>query len=53
LEVALAAQAAGLVTGNKVNFPADLCQGLPVFSPREFLAFNKKKSGRPLTKNCL
>jgi putative PIN family toxin of toxin-antitoxin system len=48
LEVALAAQAACLVTGNKVHFPADLCQGLSVFSPSEFLAFYKKRSGEPL-----
>jgi putative PIN family toxin of toxin-antitoxin system len=48
LEVALAAQAACLVTGNKVHFPADLCQGLSVFSPSEFLVFYKKRSGEPL-----
>lgn len=45
LEVALAAQAECLVTGNKVHYPADLCQGLSVFSPSEFLAFYKKRSG--------
>jgi len=48
LEVALAAQAACLVTGNKIHFPAGLCQGLTVFSPSEFLAFYKKQSGNPM-----
>jgi uncharacterized protein len=48
LEVALAAQAACLVTGNKVHFPADLCQSLPVFSPSDFLAFYKKQPVMPL-----
>ena len=48
VEVALAAQAACLVTGNKVHFPADLCQGLSVYSPSEFLAFYKKQSGNPM-----
>jgi len=43
LEVALAAQASCLVTGNKVHFSEDLCQGLSVFSPHEFLAFYQKQ----------
>lgn len=50
LEVALAAQAACLITGNKVHFPADLCHGLSVFSLSEFLAFYKKQSGK---RGCL
>jgi putative PIN family toxin of toxin-antitoxin system len=48
LEVALAVQAACLVTGNKVDFPADLCQGIAVFSPSEFLVFYRKQSSKPL-----
>jgi predicted nucleic acid-binding protein len=48
LEVALAAQAECLVTGNKVHYPADLCQGRSVFSPSEFLAFYRKRSGESL-----
>jgi putative PIN family toxin of toxin-antitoxin system len=42
LEVAIAAQAECLVTGNQVHFPAELCQGVTVLSPGEFLAFYKK-----------
>jgi putative PIN family toxin of toxin-antitoxin system len=48
LEVALAAQAARLITGNELHFPADLCQRLSVFSPSEFLAFYKRRSREPL-----
>lgn len=43
LEVAIAAQAACLVTGNQVHFPDDLCQGVKVLSPSEFPAFYKKQ----------
>jgi uncharacterized protein len=42
LGVAIAAQAECLVTGNQVHFPAELCQGVTVLSPGEFLAFYKK-----------
>ena len=41
LEVALAAQAACIVTGNHVHFPPDLCLGVKVFSPGDFLTFYK------------
>jgi len=43
LEVAIAAQAIGIVTGNLVHFPADLCQGVMVLSRSEFLTFYKKQ----------
>lgn len=43
LEVALASQAACLVTGNQNHFPAELCRGTKIFSPREFLTFYKKQ----------
>ncbi len=43
LEVALAAQGRCLVTGNRVHFPARLCQGVTVFSPADFLAFYRKQ----------
>ena len=39
LEVAIAAQAVCLITGNRVHFPSDLCQNIKVLSPNEFLAF--------------
>ncbi|MDX9974952.1 MAG: putative toxin-antitoxin system toxin component, PIN family [FCB group bacterium] len=38
LEVAISAKADGLITGNKAHFPADRRLGVPVLSPREFLA---------------
>jgi predicted nucleic acid-binding protein len=36
LETALACHAACLVTGNQSHFPAELCQGIKVISPKEF-----------------
>ena len=43
LEVAIAAQAICIVTGNLVHFRADLCQGVMVLSRSEFLTFYKKQ----------
>lgn len=43
IAVALAGQAACLVTGNRVHFPSNRCQGVKVLSPGEFLAFYKKQ----------
>ena len=43
LEVAIAARAVCLVTGNQVHFPVKLCQGVKVLNPGEFLSFFKKK----------
>lgn len=43
LEVAIAAKAVCIVTGNHVHYPPDLCQGVTVFSPSEFLAYYKKQ----------
>jgi putative PIN family toxin of toxin-antitoxin system len=42
LEVAIAARAACLVTGNKIHFPPDKRQGMVVRSPSEFLLFFKR-----------
>ncbi len=42
LEVAIAGQAVCLVTGNLVHFPENKCQGIPVFSPAEFVVFYRK-----------
>jgi uncharacterized protein len=39
LEVAAAAHAECLVTGNRAHFPAKLCQAVKVLSPAEFLTF--------------
>lgn len=43
LEVAIAAQAVCVITGNQIHFPTDLCQGVMVLSPNEFLAFYKNQ----------
>ena len=37
LEVAVAARADYLITGNRKHFPAELCPGIAVVNPREFL----------------
>ncbi|MBU1171794.1 MAG: putative toxin-antitoxin system toxin component, PIN family [Proteobacteria bacterium] len=39
LEVAIAARADSLITGNHVHFPSDLCQGIAVYSPSAFLNY--------------
>jgi putative PIN family toxin of toxin-antitoxin system len=39
LEVAIAAQTFCIVTGNLIHFPSELCQGVKVFAPADFLAF--------------
>lgn len=50
LEVAIASQAACLVTGNKNHFPVERCQKVKIFSPKEFLMFYKKqKTGKKRT----
>jgi len=43
LEVAIAAKVVCIVTGNHIHFPPDLCLGVEVFSPSDFLAFYKKQ----------
>ncbi len=43
LEVALAGEAACLVTGNHAHFPARQCQGTKVLSRSEFLTFYRKQ----------
>ena len=42
LKVAIAGKAVCLVTGHASHFPAKLCQGRRVLSPREFLTFYKR-----------
>jgi putative PIN family toxin of toxin-antitoxin system len=42
LEVAIAARAACLITGNQVHFPSGSCQGVTVLSPSDFLAFYRQ-----------
>lgn len=46
LETTIASQAVCLVTGNQIHFPAELCPGIKVFSPKEFLMFYKKQKRR-------
>ena len=43
LEVAIAGKAASLVTGNLKHYPPAERQGVPVFSPAEFLKFYRKQ----------
>ena len=43
LEVAIAGNATCIVTGNHVHFPSDLCLGVRVFSPGDFLIFYRKQ----------
>lgn len=43
LEVAIAARAICIVTGNRVHFPANLCQRVMVLAPGDFLRFYKKQ----------
>ncbi len=38
LEAAISSRAYALITGNKRHFPKSACQGLVVFSPKEFFA---------------
>jgi uncharacterized protein len=42
LEVAIAAQSICIVSGNQIHFPSELCQGIKVFAPADFLAFYRQ-----------
>jgi putative PIN family toxin of toxin-antitoxin system len=44
LEVAVAGDAQGLITGNTKHFPPSRCRGITVFSPREFLDHYRKQA---------
>ena len=39
LDLALAAYAEFIITGNKKHFPENLCKGIQILSPREFLEY--------------
>lgn len=43
LEVAVAAKAVCIVTGNHIHFPPHLCLGVNIFSPGDFLKFYKRE----------
>jgi len=43
LEVAVKGHVACLVTGNQVHFPINLCQGVKVLSPADFLIFYREQ----------
>ena len=43
LEVAIAARAICMVTGNQVHFPTELRQGVMVLSPSDLLGFYRKQ----------
>lgn len=55
LEVAIASRVECIVTGNQNHFPAELCRGIKVFSPSEFLNFYKKRdrAGKHITNHYL
>lgn len=42
LEVAIAAEAQALITGNKVHYPESLLEGIVVVSPSEFIEIYRK-----------
>lgn len=50
LEIAVAAQGTCIVTGNHIHFPSDLCQGVAVYAPADFLTFYKQRI--TTTKKC-
>jgi len=43
LEVAIAAQADALVTGNQRHFPSRACRGVRVLSPSEFIDLHRRR----------
>ena len=43
LAVAIAAKVICIVTGNHIHFPSELCLGVTIFSPSEFLSFYRKQ----------
>lgn len=49
LEVAITAQAVCIVTGNQIHFPPDLCMGVTVFAPHDFLLFYQKQGNAETT----
>jgi putative PIN family toxin of toxin-antitoxin system len=44
LEIALSSRSACLITGNRIHFPDDCCQGMTILSPSEFLAFYRRQT---------
>lgn len=46
LEIAISANADYLITGNAVHFPSELCQGVNVVSPADFLKQAVKRQKR-------
>ena len=45
LEVATAANAEALITGNKQHLPAECCGQIKILSPAEFLEFYHQEEG--------
>jgi len=43
LEVALSSKSTCLITGNRIHFPEDCCQGMMIFSPSEFHTFYRRQ----------
>ena len=43
LEVTIAAEVECLITGNHAHFPPEMCHGVRVLSPMEFLTFYRKQ----------
>jgi putative PIN family toxin of toxin-antitoxin system len=46
LEIAISGNADYLVTGNAIHFPSELCQGVNVVSPADFLKHTVKQQKR-------
>ena len=44
VEVAAASNTECIITGNTNHFAKELCLGIPVFTPAEFIAFYKAES---------
>lgn len=44
LEVALSSKAVCLITGNRIHFPEECCQGMMIFSPSEFLVLYRQQA---------
>jgi len=49
LEIALTCGAEYLITGNRAHFPDDLCQGVVVASPAQFMESYREKRNNPTT----
>ena len=47
IEVAIAADAQCLVTGNRKHFPAEACRGIRVMAPKQFVDYYRNHTPKP------